>query len=576
MTFVLALLTVVAQSQAAPRDTKPGAVVSAAISGVVTTDEAQPRPLRHARVTLKGDALDADEAAMTGDDGAFAFDDVPPGAYELTAAKGAYVTATYGAARPGGRGSALDLAAGERRRVEIRLLRGGVISGRVLDAAGQPVEGVAVLALQRRMGASGWAYHEAGSPALPTDDRGVYRVFGLPAGTYLIAVQPSARTIGFEPGERIRSMSSGGPSERTFALAHVFYPSVPDVTRAAPVSIGAGEERDGVDVQLQYVPLATVSGTVRAGADWHPAQVVLVRLDETDGGERITTTIADGNGAFSLEGIPPGRYRVVARLSRITPPGQMPDIVIDGIEGNAMRISQAVRLSGALDLDIAGEDVTDVAIPLQPTLTVTGRIAFDGGRPPVPLRQLQVGAPSVPALAAANVSFPALIVTGDTFRADAIEPGEYRFEAHQVARGTSGEWWLKSLVAGGVELLDAPVDIRQNVEGVVATVTSRASTLSGVVRGAGGAGRGAVTVVAFSTDRRAWFFHSRRIAAVETGADGRYVIRNLPPGDYRAVAATDVDGNEWFDPGVLERLVPSSVGFSIADSGTSRVDLTIR
>jgi hypothetical protein len=573
---IIGALMLLAQIQAPPRDAKASTARTGTISGIVITDEAQPRPLRHARVTLKGDALDADEAVMTGDDGAFTFEDVPAGAYELTAAKGGYVTAAYGAARPGGPGRAFDLAAGEARRIELRVARGGVITGTVLDAAGQPVEGAGVVALLRRMGASGPEYHEAGSPALPTDDRGVYRIFGLPPDNYLIAVQPSGRRLGFEPGERIRAMSAGRPSERTYGLAHVFYPSVTDITRAGRVGIAAGEERDGIDVQLQYVPLATISGSARPGPDWTPAQVALVRLDEVDGGERALTALADANGSFSFRGIPPGRYRILARVARITPPGQMPDFVMDRVAGGGMRFSQAVRLSGALDLDIAGEDVTDLTIPLQPALTMTGRIQYDGERPPAPLTEMQIGVPAVSALAAAGQRFPPLVVTGTTFRADMIEPGTYRFGARPVVRGRSGEWWLKSLVAGGVELLDSPIEIRQNVEDVVATITSRASTLSGIVADSGGHPRAGITVIAFSADRGRWFVHSRRIVAVETGGDGHFAIRNLPAGDYRVVATADLVDGEWFDSDVLERLLPQSTAVSVADAGTSGVALTIR
>ena len=95
-------------------------------------------------------------------------------------------------------------------------------------------------------------------------------------------------------------------------------------------------------------------------------------------------------------------------------------------------------------------------------------------------------------------------------------------------------------------------------------------------RDAGGAARGGVTIVVFSADRSRWFFGSRRLAAVETAEDGRYVIRNLPPGEYRVVATTDLEDYQWFHPDVLERLLPHSTAVAIADAGTSKVDLTIR
>ena len=522
-------------------------------------------------MTLSGDAIGGARTVVTADDGSFVFDELPAGTYDLSAAKDAYVTTNDGAPRAGAPGRAFDVAAGARRRVVLRLPRGAVITGTILDPDGEPVQGVSVAALGRRTTVPFPQYRESGSAALPTDDRGTYRIFGLPAGDYLIAVQPSGRTIGFQGGERVRKMAGGTAGDRTFALAHVYYPSVTDVTQAARVSVGAGEERTGIDVQLQYVPLATISGAVRAGPDWNPAQVSLVRLEEGAGTVPTLGAIADADGRFTFAGVPPGQYRIITRVSR---PGAPPRI--DASPDGIMRVGPPVHLAGSLDVAVAGEDMTDLTVPLQPSLTMTGRIEFDGDVPPVPLTDLQVAAPATFAMIASGQRFPALHVSGRTLRADGIEPGTYRFSARQVAGGKTGVWRLTSLTAGGVDLLDAPVDIRQNVDGVVATITNRVTTLSGLVRDAAGNGTGHVTVVAFAADRSAWFFDSRRIAAAETGEDGRFVIHNLPPGDYRIAATTGLERNEWFDPAVLDRLAPDGVPLTITGTDAQTVALTIR
>ena len=56
-------------------------------------------------------------------------------------------------------------------------------------------------------------------------------------------------------------------------------------------------------------------------------------------------------------------------------------------------------------------------------------------------------------------------------------------------------------------------------------------------------------VIAFSTDRGSWFFNSRRIAAVRADAQGRYSLRNLPPGAYFVLQTDELEHGEWFDPG---------------------------
>jgi hypothetical protein len=138
-----------------------------------------------------------------------------------------------------------------------------------------------------------------------------------------------------------------------------------------------------------------------------------------------------------------------------------------------------------------------------------------------------------------------------------------------------GNWWLKSLAAGGRELLDAPIELRQNLSDFVLTLSDEASTLTGAVVDGSGAPAPELFVVAFSADRAMWFANSRRVAAVHPDRTGRYTIRNLPPGDYR-VAVADLDQGEWFDPAVLERLLPSAVPFVIAGREQKTIDLTIR
>ena len=102
MTAIMVMMTMLAQAQPPARDARPVvATGSGIVTGVVMSDEAQPRPLRRARVTINGPALKPGRTAITGDNGAFAFDRLPAGRYTLAAAKDAYITMNYGASRPG-------------------------------------------------------------------------------------------------------------------------------------------------------------------------------------------------------------------------------------------------------------------------------------------------------------------------------------------------------------------------------------------------------------------------------------------------------------------------------------------
>lgn len=192
---MIAALLIALATQAAPqRDMRPMmAAPAGAIAGVVTSDEAQPRPLRRARVTMSGFAIP--RTVITADDGTFAFEHLPPGRYTITAAKEGFVTMAYGATRPARPGAPIVVIAQHSQRIALRLPRGAVITGTVLGVDGQPAQGVTVSVLSRRFtggAARDYSYRVNGTPILaPTDDRGVYRVYGLPAGDYLVATQPT-------------------------------------------------------------------------------------------------------------------------------------------------------------------------------------------------------------------------------------------------------------------------------------------------------------------------------------------------------------------------------------------------
>ena len=135
---------------------------------------------------------------------------------------------------------------------------------------------------------------------------------------------------------------------------------------------------------------------------------------------------------------------------------------------------------------------------------------------------------------------------------------------------------MKSIVLEGRELLDAPVDISHDSRDAVVTVSDQASVVAGAVKNASEDPIAGALVVIFSADRTFWFVNSRRVVGITTDARGRYTVRNLPPGDYRAVVAQDVEQWEWYDPDMLQRLLPAAVPFTIAGVEAKTLDLVVR
>jgi hypothetical protein len=172
--------------------------------------------------------------AWTDGDGFYELRELPPARYTLTASRGGFVTLEYGQRRPNEPGRPIELTDGEKLQgIDLLLPAGGVITGQVVDAAGEPLAG-AVVQVWRPRYVDGLREtgQPAGSPDV-TDDLGRFRLFGLPQGGFLLSVvapdptTPTPRCAAHsdppaEPGSRTRTGRAG----------RWWYPSLPPHTDA--------------------------------------------------------------------------------------------------------------------------------------------------------------------------------------------------------------------------------------------------------------------------------------------------------------------------------------------------------
>ena len=134
---------------------------------------------------------------------------------------------------------------------------------------------------------------------------------------------------------------------------------------------------------------------------------------------------------------------------------------------------------------------------------------------------------------------------------------------------------MKSSVVQGRDTVDMPIDLRDSADDAVITFTDRVSELSGLVQDAGGQPAPEYHIVLFARDKAYWTPTSRRLRTVRPAADGKYVITNLPPGDYLMTAVTDMEQGEQFDPAFLDVLSRSSIAVAIAEGEKKTQDLRI-
>ena len=202
-TLVLGWFISVLALQAAPATT-------GSISGHVLEDGSN-RPVAGARVMLfpqGGRSVAGPPPQSTTDaDGAFAFTSLAPGDYRLDVQKTGYVP--YGYPQPDVRPAVprpFHVEGGQPTAVDVHLQKGGVVTGRVLDANGEPFADARVMALRRMPAgppaAAGMAQRLVPAPGQgqQTNDIGEFRVSGLPPGQYFIAAGPRMMSPFGAPG----------------------------------------------------------------------------------------------------------------------------------------------------------------------------------------------------------------------------------------------------------------------------------------------------------------------------------------------------------------------------------------
>jgi len=550
-----------------PRDTRPATANApagtASIEGTVLSDEAQPKKLRRALVALSGPTLQGVRMEITDDEGRFQFTGLRGAQYALAASKEPYASRYYGSSHPvsSGRGAPsgplnLSIRDGETRSITMRLPRGAVITGSVTDTEGQPIPGTIVVVMADRFSPATGLRRPIAADISTTDDRGIYRSFGLPAGQYVVYAQVATP---FDAQE-VRRTTSGSPR---VVASNTYYPSTPDSALATRITMTAGEERAGIDIQVQYAPTAAVKGFVSGGSGSPGGVVRLTRSNDALGPLVGFSPIAP-DGQFAFPSVAPGRYEIQTA------------VYAPSSDGSGDR----TWVWGSAAVTVDGEDVTNVGVQLIAAFSISGRVAFEGSTPPPPLPATGLPA-SIFSSVPSGVPPPSMQLLDDgKFSITGLVPGVYRPSTIGAPlRGLQvpiGPWWLKSITIDGREMLDAPLDLQHGSDSAVVTFTDRSSSVSGSVKDAADALVTRGYVVVYSADRAHWFVNSRRVVGVAPDIAGHYSIRNLPPGEYRAAVALDLEQGEWFDPDVLDALLPTAVTFTISGIEAKSLDLIVR
>jgi hypothetical protein len=560
-----------------------GQAPDASLTGRVVDADHPREPIPGALVTLSDVATSVRTTAQTDARGLFTFARVRPGRYMVWASKPPYVTAILGARQPGGAGTTVVLTANQHvDDMRLALVRGAVLTGTVTDMAGMPAPNHLVTAAASETATGVPPARIGGAPDLEThaairtamtDDRGVFRVYGLPPGEYLLAVTATPAGTGGFTYSPLSLLVGLTPPQRS-GYGPVFYPGTTSVDDASRVRVAAGDVREGLDIVFEPMAAVTVDGAVFR-PDGTPAdgahvflQAVGPPLPGGTAGAGNTTAATDGR--FRFAGVRPGRYVLTASIEQRgeVGPGERIELIVGtaDLTGVHVMLQRAVSLSGRVVLEGTSETLPLVRVALQ--RIVSSRAGSSGGL--VAFTDRPSGTGGLPS------PLPAAGKRDGRFSIDGIWPG--RFQLTASVPTSPGRWWLKSAVAGNRDLLDAPLEFAaplHDIKDAELTLTDRRTELTGRLQTAAGQPATEYFVVVFSANRTHWFPGARRTRAVRPSSDGTFSVTDLPAGAYLLAALTDAATNEWQRPGFLDELAPLALPVTVPEGGTVRQDLQI-
>lgn len=470
--------------------------------------------------------------------GHFLIQDVEPGNYNLSADRSGFVTQQYGAKGPSIAGTRLTLTKSQKLKdLDFKLTPQGVITGRVLDEDGDPVQNVSIQ-LVRSMYFRGRKQWMPSSGA-NTNDLGEYRIFGVAPGRYLLSATYRLNMFSME-------QTVGGPTE---AYAPTYYPAAAAPDMAAAIEVTPGAQLRGMDVRLQKTRTVDVRGRVTGFSP--TAQMVMIRLQPKSDVYMMympqgMATPFNESGDFVIPNVVPGSYVITAMMSQ------------DG-----------KSLSARAPLEVGNAPIRGVSLQLEPGASINGRIGIEGTGTPAPNVRVSLQPHSVTMFGPGVQG--GLVKEDRSFSLSNVQPDSYQIRVMGLPDGG----YVKSVRFGDNDVTDAPLDLTSGVPAgeLSVTIAMSAAQLTGSVQNEKNdpVTNGFVVLIPEGKRREIDTSHS----TTNTDQYGNYSLKGVAPGEYRLFAFDNIDAGSYQDPEWLKPFESKGERLSIKENDQKTVQLKL-
>ena len=466
--------------------------------------------------------------ATTDSAGLYRIEGLAPGKY-LIAPSAAPLISSSG-------NSTNEVTVGEGDTVEdvnFSLSLGGVITGRITDSDGRPIIGerISIKPLDDKTALTGPPAIAAimGDRMYSTDDRGIYRIFGLKPGRYIVSSGKDSDVMNAFLSQRPKRVQT-------------YYPGVTDESKAMPVQVTAGSEATGVDIQFSSTEKGfLVAGRVVDAQKGTPIRNAMVAYSKaaksSDVSVEVTVdntpvvgtsgtpggfTTTNDKGEFRFTAVAPGTYRLEATS-------------IGAFAGS----SGSQFYADPLPFEVTTSNLDKLDIKVHRGASITGVVAVESSDPQDSLDRFgQITLMASVVDSEKSFSSANCVVGADgSFLLGGLKAGKATIQPIAMSSRRPG---LLRVERNGVEVKEFEIHPDEEITGIRVVIASATCVIRGRVTIQGGALQpGAKIRVTARPDSLNDSFNPPDIlgySAVETGASGSFLIENLTPGNYQVEA----------------------------------------